>query len=41
MRSWRGELRQVLIWIIGALAVLGTIYYFFVHRFTRLQHQKS
>ena len=32
----RGELHQVLTWLLGALAVLGGIYYFFVHRFTRL-----
>lgn len=31
----RGELRQVTIWAIAALIVLGAIYYFFVHRFTR------
>ena len=31
----KGDLRQVTIWAVGALAVLGTIYYFFVHRFTR------
>jgi membrane protein DedA with SNARE-associated domain len=28
----RGELHHILLWIFGALAVLGTIYYFFVHR---------
>jgi membrane protein DedA with SNARE-associated domain len=31
----QGDLRQVTLWAVGALAVLGTIYYFFVHRFTR------
>ncbi len=31
----RGDLRQITIWSIGALAVLGAIYYLFVHRFTR------
>lgn len=31
----RGDLRQITIWTIGALAVLGAIYYVFVHRFTR------
>ena len=31
----RGELHQVTLWAVGALAVLGAIYYFFVHRFTR------
>lgn len=30
-----GELHRITIWAIGALAVLGVIYYFFVHRFTR------
>jgi membrane protein DedA with SNARE-associated domain len=28
----RGELRAITIWAIGVLAVLGAIYYFFVHR---------
>jgi membrane protein DedA with SNARE-associated domain len=27
-----GELHRILIWIVGALAVLGVIYYLFVHR---------
>jgi membrane protein DedA with SNARE-associated domain len=27
-----GELHRILIWMIGALAVLGVIYYLFVHR---------
>jgi membrane protein DedA with SNARE-associated domain len=31
----KGELHRVALWLIGALAVLGVIYYFFVHRFTR------
>lgn len=31
----RGELHQVTLWAVGALAVLGAIYYFFVHRYTR------
>ncbi len=30
-----GELHRITIWAVGALAVLGVIYYFFVHRFTR------
>src|SRR3954470_6199530 len=30
-----GELHRITIWAIGALVVLGVIYYFFVHRFTR------
>ncbi len=28
----RGELRSITVWVIGLLAVLGTIYWFFVHR---------
>ncbi len=28
----KGELRSIAIWLIGALAIIGTIYYFFVHR---------
>jgi len=31
----RGEMRQITIWAVGALAILGAIYYFFVHRFSR------
>jgi membrane protein DedA with SNARE-associated domain len=31
----RGEVQQVTLWAIGALAVLGAIYYFFVHRYSR------
>jgi membrane protein DedA with SNARE-associated domain len=31
----RGELRQVTLWGAGVLVVLGTIYYFFVHRYMR------
>ena len=27
-----GEMHRVLLWLVGALAVLGTIYWFFVHR---------
>ena len=30
-----GELHRITLWAVGALAVLGVIYYFFVHRFTR------
>jgi membrane protein DedA with SNARE-associated domain len=30
-----GDLRQITIWGIGGLAVLGVIYYLLVHRFTR------
>jgi membrane protein DedA with SNARE-associated domain len=28
----RGDLRQVTLWVVGACVILGTIYYFFVHR---------
>jgi len=28
----RGDLRQVTLWFVGACVILGTIYYFFVHR---------
>jgi membrane protein DedA with SNARE-associated domain len=31
----KGDLRQITLWAAGGLAVLGAIYYFFVHRFTR------
>ncbi|MSU51355.1 MAG: DedA family protein [Opitutus sp.] len=31
----RGELHRIVLWLIAALAVLGAIYYLFVHRFTR------
>jgi membrane protein DedA with SNARE-associated domain len=31
----RGELHQITIWGAGVLAVLGAIYYFFVHRYMR------
>ena len=30
-----GELHRITIWAVGALVVLGVIYYFFVHRLTR------
>jgi membrane protein DedA with SNARE-associated domain len=30
-----GELHRIGLWLIGALLVLGVLYYFFVHRFTR------
>ncbi len=32
-----GELHRITYWAIGALAVLGVIYYFLVHRFMRKQ----
>jgi len=31
-RLMRGELRQVTLWVGGAMLVLGGLYYFFVHR---------
>lgn len=31
----RGEMKTITLWAVVALAVLGAIYYFFVHRFTR------
>jgi membrane protein DedA with SNARE-associated domain len=31
----RGEMHRVTLWAVGALAVLGAIYYFFVHRYSR------
>ena len=33
-----GELHAITLWAVGALAVLGVIYYFFVHRFA---HKKD
>ena len=35
-----GELKTITLWAIVALAVLGAIYYFFVHRFTRAPASK-
>jgi uncharacterized membrane protein YdjX (TVP38/TMEM64 family) len=31
----KGELRQVVLWLMGALGVLGALYYFLVHRFSK------
>jgi membrane protein DedA with SNARE-associated domain len=31
----RGEMKAITLFAVGGLAVLGAIYYFFVHRFTR------
>ncbi len=28
----RGELRSITLWVVAVLAVLGAIYWFFVHR---------
>lgn len=33
----RGELKAITFWAVGALAVLGAIYYVFVHRYTRAE----
>ncbi len=33
----RGEMKTVTLWFVGAIAVLGAIYYFLVHRFSRDQ----
>lgn len=33
----RGELKAITFWAVGALAVLGAIYYVFVHRYTRTE----
>ncbi|MGA3008092.1 MAG: DedA family protein [Opitutaceae bacterium] len=35
----RGELHEITLWVAGALAVLGAIYYFFVHR--QMQAEKK
>jgi membrane protein DedA with SNARE-associated domain len=37
----RGELHRIGIWLVAALAVLGVIYYFFVHRYTRKAPEKK
>jgi membrane protein DedA with SNARE-associated domain len=29
----KGDMRHVMVWLLGALAVLGVLYYFLVHRF--------
>jgi hypothetical protein len=31
----RGEIREITLWVAGAAAVLGTAYYFLVHRLSR------
>jgi membrane protein DedA with SNARE-associated domain len=31
----QGDLRQITIWLVGAFAILGLLYYFMVHRFMR------
>ena len=37
----RGELRSITVWAIGVLAVLGVIYWFFVHRHMKSEQQGS
>jgi len=34
-RLMRGEIREITLWVAGAAAVLGTAYYFLVHRLSR------
>ncbi len=36
-----GELHRIVLWVVGALVVLGAIYYFFVFRFTRRAEVRS
>jgi membrane protein DedA with SNARE-associated domain len=31
----KGEMHRIALWLVGALVLLGAIYYFFVHRVTR------
>lgn len=31
----RGEMKTITVWAVGAVAILGGIYYLFVHRYTR------
>lgn len=31
----RGELHRITLWAVGALVILGTMYYFLVHRFMK------
>ncbi|MEO6567182.1 MAG: DedA family protein [Opitutaceae bacterium] len=37
----RGDLHQVTLWAIGALLILGIIYFFMVHRFSRKQAKET
>lgn len=37
----KGEITHVLIWLLGGLAVIGALYYFFVHRLTRHAAKKA
>jgi len=37
----KGELHQVGLWLIGALVVLGALYYFLVYRFSHKENPKS
>jgi membrane protein DedA with SNARE-associated domain len=36
----KGEMHRVLLWLVGGLAILGVLYYFLVHRFTRGEAKK-
>jgi membrane protein DedA with SNARE-associated domain len=35
-----GELHRILLWVLAGLAILGAIYYFLVHRYTRTKAAK-
>ena len=37
----QGDLHRVLLWLIGALVVLGSLYYFLVHRQITTDPKKS
>jgi membrane protein DedA with SNARE-associated domain len=34
-RLMQGELHRITLWLLGALVVLGLMYYFFVHRYVK------
>lgn len=36
----KGDINRILIWVIGGLAVIGVMYYFFVHRVTSKKQAK-
>lgn len=40
-RLLRGELHRVTLWLVGALAVVGLMYYFLVHRFMKPKAQSE
>ncbi len=29
----KGDMRRITLWICGAIAIIGSLYYFFVHRY--------